>query len=117
MQNDKRAAYRNKLADKAAGKNTEGDTEDGQLDRDGQPASKKARMDPDESLGADPREMLDVEHTADEDGGEDESEDGDDEEADQDERLEVEERLEERLEEPEEKEAADEALDNGEDSD
>jgi len=113
MQNDKRAAYKNKLADKAAGKNVEGDTEDGQIDRNGQPASKKARMDPDESLGADQIEMLDVDHTADEDGGEDESEDDNDEEVDQDERLEVE----EHLEEPEEKEAADEALDNGEDSD
>ena len=112
MQNDKRAAYKTKLADKAAGKIVEGDTEDGQLDRDGQPASKKARMDPDESVGVDQSEMLDVDHTADEDG-EDESEDGDDEEVDQDDRLEVD----EHLEEPEEKEAADEALDNGEDSD
>lgn len=115
MQNEKRAAYKNKLADRAAGKNVgpdqEGDTEvDGHTDKDGQPTLKRARMDPDESLGVDRSEMPEIDHTGDEDGEDDPEEDDDDE---QEERPEIE----EPDEEIDEKEAADEALDNGEDSD
>jgi DNA polymerase epsilon subunit 3 len=121
MQTDKRNAAKNKHADAKAGKNggVGGEIEiDGQ-DRDGQPASKKARLDPDESMGIDRSGLPEGDHTADEDLGEDDGredepeDDEDEEEADQEERLEAEE-AEEEL---EEKEAADEALDNGEDSD
>lgn len=118
IQTDKRNASKNKQADAKARNGGAGDSEiDGQ-DQDGQPASKKARMDPDESVGVDRSELPEGDHAADDDvgdddGREDEPEDDDEDEGDQEERLEVE----EQLEEPEEKEAADEALDNGDDSD
>jgi DNA polymerase epsilon subunit 3 len=121
MQTDKRNAYKTKHADKAAGKNnvTADPETDGQ-DRDGQPSSKKARLDPDESMGIDRSELPEADTLADDDvaeddGHDDEPDDDDDDDADQEERLEVEEQLEEP--EAEDKEAADEALDNGEDSD
>ncbi len=121
VQTDKRNAYKSKVASKAAGHGGHGeDGNDGEgdsiMDREGQPASKKARLDPDESMGAlDASEIREgysrADHTADEEG----DEGGDETEEDEDEgeeRLEVE----EQLEEPEEKEDQDEALDNGEDS-
>jgi DNA polymerase epsilon subunit 3 len=132
IQTDKRNTYRNKVAaNKALGKTgspPQGEGEDGdiegegesQLNRDGQPAAKKARRDPDDSTGADTSEVPDSyrmgDHTADE--GEEEDEQGDevedeDEEGDHEGRLEVE----EQLEDPGQQEAEDEALDNGEDSD
>jgi len=115
---DKRNAYKTKLASsKAAGqsqtKDDDTDVEDGpggQLDREGQPAAKKARLDGENmGGGSSERPGKDEDQTEDEEGG-----DGTDVEEDE----EQEERLE--IEEPEEEEkphAEDEALDNGEDSD
>ena len=91
----------------------------GQLDRDGQPASKKARMDPDSSE-MDASEMPEGYNMGDsrveDDDNEDENhadEDDDDATEPDEERLEVE----EPLEEADHKEEDDEALDNGDDSD
>lgn len=123
MQTDKRNTYRNKVAaNKASGKTDteqpgEGDDVDIEgegeslLDRDGQPAAKKARRDPD--MSEDPAGHSTGGHDA-EDGDEDDDQgdDPEDEDEEEQERLEVEE-----AEEREEREAEDEALDNGEDSD
>jgi len=129
VQTDKRNTYRNKVAaNKALGKTDseqpgEGDDVDmegegeSQLDRDGQPAAKKARRDLDDSMGAGMSEEP-ARHRAEgndaEDGDEDDDQgdDPEDEDEEDQERLEVEE-----AEEREEREAEDEALDNGEDSD
>lgn len=86
------------------------------MDRDDQRASKKARLDPDES-GMDMSEIREgysrADHTADEEEGDDDIADETEEEEDEgQEILEVE----EPAEEPEEKEDQDEALDNGDDS-
>ena len=133
MQTDKRNTYRNKVAaNKASGKNDteqpgEGDDADMEgegespVDRDGQPAAKKARRDPDDSMGADmsedPAGHSTGGHDA-EDGDEDDDQGDDPEDEDEDENEEEQERLEvEEAEEREEREAEDEALDNGEDSD
>ncbi|KAF8867021.1 histone-fold-containing protein [Acephala macrosclerotiorum] len=119
VQADKRNAYKSKVASSKAAGHTHGEEDgdgDSLMDRDGQPASKKARRDPDDSV-MDASEMTEgysrADHTADEEGddGGDETE-ADEDEDEGEERLEVE----ERLEEPEEKEEHDEALDNGEDS-
>lgn len=118
---EKRNAYKSKLANKAAGASGAGDDDndgegDSLMDRDGQPASKKVRLDPDES-GMDMSEMTEgysrADHTADEEGdGENDETEEDEEDEDQEEVLEAE----EPTEEPEEKEDQDEALDNGDDS-
>lgn len=118
-QAEKRNAYKNKVASKAAGQSGAGEDDEGDslMDREGQPASKKARLDHDDSA-MDVSEMTEgysrADHTADEegdDGGDETEEDEEDDEGDQ-ERREVE----EQLEEPEEPEDQDEALDNGDDS-
>lgn len=120
---EKRNAYKTKLASKAAG--TSGavdDDHDGEgdsiMDRDGQPASKKARLDHDEG-GMDMSEMTEgysrADHTADDDEGDDEGDETEEDEDEEDrEALEVE----DQIGEPEEKEDPDqdEALDNGDDS-
>lgn len=126
VQTDKRNAYRNKVAESKAaaqsGHGDDGDTEgngEGQLGRDGQPATKKARLEPGDSSGLDTSEIpegYNMENSrADDDGEEDEGHGDEDEEDDEEleERLEVE----EPLEEPDHGEAEDEALDNGDDSD
>jgi len=127
LQTDKRNTYRKKVAaDKAAGKAgspppgeeesfLEGDDGEGQMDRDGQPAAKKARMD---ESGIVRKGGIPDRHGEGEEGEEDEG--GDDPEDDEEEEGDEEEErhdTEEQLEEPEEKEAEDEALDSGEDSD
>lgn len=109
-----------------AGEGEEGNNDLGEggshQDRDGQPAAKKARLEPGATSGMDSSEMIQEgdpvgEHTADESGEEDENHpdegEDDEDEGDQEERLEVE----DQLEDIEQQEAEDEALDNGEDSD
>jgi DNA polymerase epsilon subunit 3 len=128
LQTDKRNTYRKKVAaDKAAGKvgspppgeeesYVEGDHEgEVQMDRDGQPVAKRARLDESGILReGDIPDMMREEEAGEEDEGGDEPEDDDEEEGDEvDERQEIE----EQFEEPEHHEAEDEALDNGEDSD
>jgi DNA polymerase epsilon subunit 3 len=130
VQTDKRNTYRKKVAaDKASGRPGSprpGDGEhvdvngEGQMDRDGQPAPKKARRESgDVTMGEDVSDMPEGysmnETIADEEGEDEEGQDAEDDEDDgeQEERLEVE----EPLEEPEQREMEDEALDNGEDSD
>lgn len=128
LQTDKRNTYRKKVAaDKASGKvgspppgeeesYIEGESYvEGQLDRDGQPAAKKARMD--ESGIAREGDIPDMhreEEAGEEDEGGEEPDDEDDEEGDE---VEDRQETEEQIEEPEQHEADDEALDNGEDSD
>lgn len=124
MQTDKRNAYRNKVAEnKAAAQGSHAEDVDGegesQLRRNGQPASKKARIETGDSSGMDMSEMQEgymgdsrVEDDAEDEPNGDETEEEDDGEG-HEERLDVE----EPLEEPDHKEGADEALDNGEDSD
>ncbi len=124
VQTDKRNAYRSKVAESKAaaqaGHGEDGDVDvDAKLDRDGQPAAKKARLEPGDSSGLDTSEMPEGynmgDSRVDDDGEEDEGH-GDEEEDDEEEpeeRLEVE----EPLEEPDHKEVDDEALDNGDDSD
>lgn len=108
---------------KAANQASHGDDGDmdgeGQLDRDGQPASKKARLEHDSS-GLDTSEMPEGYNVGDsrvEDDPDDDEGHGD--EDDEDATEPEEEHLEgdERLEEPNYKEDDDEALDNGDDSD
>ena len=130
LQTDKRNTYRKKVAaDKASGKAgspppgaedsyVEGDHDaEGQVDRDGQPAAKKARMDNPGMLGeADIPDVQREEDLGEEDEGgeepEDEEEDEEDDRNEAAERQEIEEQIRE-----ENHEAEDEALDNGEDSD
>lgn len=114
-------------ADKASGKASspppgeeesyvEGENDgEGQLDRDGQPAAKKARVDESGVVReGDIHDMQREEEAGEEDEGGEEPDDDDDEDGDEtEERHETE----EQLEEPEQHEAEDEALDNGEDSD
>ncbi|KAI9051088.1 hypothetical protein LZ554_005194 [Drepanopeziza brunnea f. sp. 'monogermtubi'] len=111
VQTDKRNAYRSKTASKAA----DAGDDQGAEDKDGQPAAKKARLEPgveEEENGEE--EAGDAERTP-----EDEAEDDEGDVPEEVEEEEEEERLEseEQLEEDETKEAEDEALDNGEDSD
>lgn len=122
MQAEKRTASKNKQADtKAAAKNVDVEGQD----RDGQPASKKARLDPDEGLGGERSLLPEGEHMEDDvgedDGREDEPEDDDDDNDDDIGDIELEEQQEDEEEgnELEEREVPgeDEALDNGEDSD
>ncbi|TVY20076.1 DNA polymerase epsilon subunit D [Lachnellula arida] len=134
IQTDKRINYRKKVADSKvdtaegaqAGEGEEGNTELGEgeshQDQDGQPAAKKARLEPGATSGMDSSEMIQEgyqtgEHTADESGEDDENHpdegEDDEDEGDHEERLEVE----DQLEDIEQQEAEDEALDNGEDSD
>lgn len=121
VQTDKRNAYRSKVAsNKAAGQAEHGEEGEGetQLDREGQPVAKKARLEAGESSGIDAGANSGEDHHPDEEGedeghGDEGEGEDEDEEVDHEERLEVE----EPLEDPEEREAADEALDNGEDSD
>jgi DNA polymerase epsilon subunit 3 len=85
------------------------------VDRDGQPAAKKARMDESGIVKeGDIRDTQREEGAGEEDEGGEEPDDDEDEEGD-----EAEERhdTEEQIEEPEQHEVEDEALDNGEDSD
>lgn len=127
LQTDKRNTYRKKVAaDKAAGKAgspppgeeesfLEGDDADASMDRDGQPAAKKARMD--ESGTVREGDVLDTQkegEEVDEDEGGDDPDDDEDEDGDEPEERHD---AEDQLEDPEEREAEDEALDNGEDSD
>ena len=127
LQTDKRNTYRKRVAaDKAAGQvgspppgeeesYVEGDHDgEGQVDRDGQPVAKKARMDESGMLREGEISDMREEEAGEEDEGGEEPEDDDDEDGDEvDERQEIE----EQLDEPEHHEAEDEALDNGEDSD
>jgi DNA polymerase epsilon subunit 3 len=121
VQTDKRNTYRKKVAaDKASGKTGspqpgdgeegdplgEHDTE-GQVNRDGQPAAKKARREPSEGMPEYSEDEVDDDEAH---GDETEDDEGDNE---QEERPEAE----EQLEEIEQREIEDEALDNGEDSD
>lgn len=123
VQADKRNAYRNKVAEnKAAAQSGHGDDGDAELDRDGQPATKKPRLEPGDSSEVDASEMPEGynETSRADDDGEDDEGHGDEEEDDDEEpeepdseRLEVE----EPLDEADHGEAEDEALDNGDDSD
>jgi len=124
VQTDKRNAYRNRTAEsKAAAQSGQGDETsfegESQLGREGQPASKKARLEPSDSLGNDSGERPDGYNREDSGAHEDDDEtlgeeaEEDEDEEEHEEHLEVE----EQLEETEEREADDEALDNGEDSD
>jgi DNA polymerase epsilon subunit 3 len=123
VQTDKRNAYRNKVAEsKAAAQSGHGDDGDAELDRDGQPATKKARLEPGDSSEMDASEMPEGynETSRADDDGEDDEGHGDEEEDDDEEQEEPDsERLEvdEPLEEADHGEAEDEALDNGDDSD
>jgi DNA polymerase epsilon subunit 3 len=127
----KRNQYRAKVAaDKASGKTVEEDPEDedalaegdeSRIDKDGQPAAKKARRDPNGGTGdaasGSLGEIAELGNMDREEGEEEEEEkhgdETEDDEDEQEERLEVEEPLEDQ----EEPEGEDEALDNGEDSD
>jgi hypothetical protein len=131
VQSDKRNTYRKKVAaDKASGKAGAGEGEDGEvgemeghLDRDGQPAAKKARRETGGSVGDESSEMREGDMMGDpeDDEGDEEEDQGDDAEDDDQEEEEEEEEetgdVEEEEEEAEEREVEDEALDNGEDSD
>jgi DNA polymerase epsilon subunit 3 len=130
IQTDKRNQYRKRVAaDKETGKAGSPHGEDdetlaevdmeGPLDREGQPASKKARRETSDSTVEDMNELREPDimgDREDEEGNDDEGH-GDDpedeEDEDQEERLEVE----EQLDEAEQRDVEDEALDNGEDSD
>ncbi|TVY46109.1 DNA polymerase epsilon subunit D [Lachnellula subtilissima] len=135
IQTDKRLNYKKKVADNKVGTAEGGQAGDGgdgnndlgeggsHQDRDGQPAAKKARLEPGATSGIDSSVMIQEEgdqmgeHTADESGEDDENHpdeaEDDDDEGDHEERLEAE----DQLEDIEPQEAEDEALDNGEDSD
>ncbi|RDL41930.1 uncharacterized protein BP5553_01909 [Venustampulla echinocandica] len=133
IQSEKRNTYRKKLADKSgqgddtqAGEGDEADHDsqgeaEGRMGRDGQPAAKKARLEPkSKSAGAKkgkaPGKQNEADQTADEEGEDDESQEEEDDEEDEEEGN-SEPQEGEELEETQEKEAEDEALDNGEDSD
>lgn len=131
VQSDKQKRRQKVAADKASGKtgspqprngeerDLPGNHEaDDQVDRNGQPAAKRARREPGDAV-EDPSDLHEGDGTGDreDDEAEDDEGHGDETEEDEgdhdpDERMEAEE-----LEEPEEREAEDEALDNGEDSD
>jgi len=135
IQTDKRLNYKKKVADNKvgtaegaqAGEGGDGNNDLGEggshQDREGQPAAKKARLEPGVTSDIDSSVMIQEggdqmgEHTADESGEDDENHpdeaEDDEDEGDHEERLEVE----DQLEDIEPQEAEDEALDNGEDSD
>jgi DNA polymerase epsilon subunit 3 len=120
VQTDKRNAYRNKVAEnRAAAQSGHGDDGEVELDRDGQPAAKKARIEPGDSSGMDTSEMpegYNMDNSRADDEGEEDEGHGDEDEEDEEEPEEPEERL-DPLEEADHAEAEDEALDNGDDSD
>ncbi|RFU35959.1 hypothetical protein B7463_g295, partial [Scytalidium lignicola] len=128
VQTDKRNVYRKKVAaDKAAKSGSptagDGDADEVGTDRDGQPASKKARVELGDVAEGDSSEMHEGDtmgDVGDEEADEDDrqgDEEEDDEEEEEDDEGEEEERLEDPIEESTLQEGEDEALDNGDESD
>ncbi|RQM05111.1 hypothetical protein DH86_00003542 [Scytalidium sp. 3C] len=127
VQTDKRNVYRKKVADKAAQKagSPAGDADEVETDKDGQPLTKKARIELGDVADADSSEMhegdtvADVDEEGDEDEGQDDEEgEEEDEEEEEEEEGEDDDRTEDAIEEPsQQEEGDDEALDNGDESD
>ncbi|KAH8662998.1 histone-fold-containing protein [Tricladium varicosporioides] len=120
IQAEKKLKASNRKAEgKAGAEDDDHETDEGegesQLERDGQPAAKKARIEPGSSsnAGGAPEKPKTDDQAEGEEDGEEENEDDENEEEEEEERGQED----DQLEDAEHREAEDEALDNGEDSD